>query len=252
MKLFTIYLLLSILTAWTMAQDGEVTNSTTEQTTDVTTDGEVTVNSTTEQTTDVTTDGEVTNSTAEQTTDVTTDGPITVTLSSETSVDTTVGSTDTTTNSSTTAGSTGSTIETTTPSGNGSTASPPTAKPLQCYSCADDTCNEKVVIQCAANGTAPFLRDYRSVSRADQVNIKGYACYTIKVKVDEMQKDKLGCIAIPEGESACEAVRKELQLTTDDATDECKACQTNVCNSSAMTRISVVTFLCLMIAKFFI
>ena len=61
---------------------------------------------------------------------------------------------------------------------------------------------------------------------------------------------KLGCIAIPYGQSACEAVRNELNITATDNSDECVACQTDLCNGSAITKLSVLALLSVLLAKF--
>lgn len=67
---------------------------------------------------------------------------------------------------------------------------------------------------------------------------------------NDEKKLKLGCIAIPYGQSACEAVRTELNIEATDDSDECLACQADLCNGSAIAKLSVLALLSVLLAKF--
>nr|XP_014087345.1 location of vulva defective 1 [Bactrocera oleae] len=263
---------------------GEPTALTTDETTSVTS-SETTTSASSEPTT-VT--GEPTTVTPNETTSVApSENPTTVpsdtttVAASETTPNTSETSTNATTNSSgetttlateETTDSTSGSTETpdTTPVENNSTNSPATEAPpankLQCYACEGDDCDEKTVINCPNDGRAYdvedinkslsenaaeiLLQNYRSVSRLELADVKGFACYRVQIPVNDDRTLKLGCIAIPYGQSACEAVRNELNITATDNSDECVACQTDLCNGSAITKLSVLALLSVLLAKF--
>ncbi|XP_011199022.2 uncharacterized protein LOC105223098 isoform X1 [Bactrocera dorsalis] len=253
-------------TATTSSATSE-TSSTTPSTTTTVAPSETTPN--TDETTDATTD-ETTNATTNgtaastATTDPTTPGNTTTVAPSETTPntdETTDATTDATTNS--TAAST--VTPDTTPVQNGSTEAP-SANKLQCYACEGDDCDEKTVINCpddsraydvediskslSENAAEILLQNYRSVARLELADVKGYACYRVQITDNDDKALKLGCIAIPYGQSACEAVRNELNITTTADSDECLACQTDLCNGSAIAKLSVAVLLSVLLAKF--
>ncbi|KAH8258553.1 hypothetical protein KR038_006145, partial [Drosophila bunnanda] len=85
--------------------------------------------------------------------------------------------------------------------------------------------------------TDVLLRNYRTIARNQRdtdATIKVAACYSI-IKQGEIQR---GCIRVPEGQSACEAVREELDLMQDVA-DECNVCLTDKCNGSTSLQVSL-------------
>jgi len=47
-----------------------------------------------------------------------------------------------------------------------------------------------------------------------------------------------GCVQVPDGEGACEVVRKDLEVTAD-AVDECDICLTDRCNGSTSLKVSL-------------
>ncbi|XP_049303079.1 integumentary mucin A.1 isoform X2 [Bactrocera dorsalis] len=266
----------------TTVPTGETTSvATSEGTTSTSSPATTTV----EPTTTVTTDETTSVATSEETTTVTTDetastsSPTTATTSSATSetssttpsTTTTVAPSETTPNTDeTTDATTNSTAASTvtpdtTPVQNGSTEAP-SANKLQCYACEGDDCDEKTVINCpddsraydvediskslSENAAEILLQNYRSVARLELADVKGYACYRVQITDNDDKALKLGCIAIPYGQSACEAVRNELNITTTADSDECLACQTDLCNGSAIAKLSVAVLLSVLLAKF--
>ncbi|KAH8413331.1 hypothetical protein KR009_010051, partial [Drosophila setifemur] len=83
-----------------------------------------------------------------------------------------------------------------------------------------------------------LLRNYRTINRSlrdTDAGIKTSACYSI----NKEGGTERGCVMVPEGQSACQAVREQLGLLAGSDSDMCDICLTDKCNGSASLQVSL-------------
>ncbi|XP_023165434.2 dentin sialophosphoprotein [Drosophila hydei] len=95
----------------------------------------------------------------------------------------------------------------------------------------------------AARAADQLIRNYRSLEPCGRaVQYRTSACYSI-IKEGVIER---GCVRIPEGLSACQAVRQQVDLPENSVGDMCDVCQTDHCNGSASLRMSLAALLLLL------